>query len=251
VKTVLCCHLYRPDLFVEYTGLVDRFVIHRNYPIRHSESVIIPLGCPVYHPPVDRDRLRASYPAGSTVLTTIGFLTWWKKLPEIATAMLNAMARHPSLFLHMHTPRPYYADDSVLQDEAKLRGIFGAHEVGERTRFTTDFLPDTETLNLAYAADLGFLYHPIHTESVSAATKQFVSARRPLVVTGSTHAWDLNGGIERVDGFDAWTFAHKTVELALDRNKRASLTEEMKAEYERMNMHTVAQQYIDLFGSIT
>ena len=248
-KTVLCCHWYEHDYLREYCGLVDRFVLHRTYPLRHTESVVIPLGCPVYEPPADREALRQrlGLQPGTTIMATIGFLSRWKQLPEIAAAMLNAMLPHPSLWLVMHTPRPYYPEG---QDEARLRHLFTTHPAGTRVRFSTDFVPDHETLDIAYAADVGFLYHPIHTGSVSAATKQFVSARRPLVVTGSAHAWDLKGGIERVDGFDAWTFAQRTVELALDRDKQARLRGEMQREYDRMNMHTVAKQYVDLFRSL-
>jgi hypothetical protein len=250
MKTVLCCHLYDHAILSEYNGLVDRFVLHRSYPLRHVESTVIPLGCPVYVPPVNREELRVAYPFGSTVLTTIGFLTQWKKLHEIATAMLSAMEPHSSLFLHMHTPKPYYSDASVENEETRLRHLFSSHRVGSRARLTTDFLHDTATLDIAHAADVGFLYHPIHTNSVSAATKQFVSGRRPLVVTGSTHAWDLKGGVERVEGFDAWAFAHKAIMLALDREKRARLEVEMQKEYDRMNMHAVAKEYIDLFRSL-
>jgi hypothetical protein len=245
IKTVLCCHLYEHSH--TFAGLVDRYVLHRSYPMRHPESTIIPLGCPVYEPSTDREALRSAYPSGSTVLTTIGFLTQWKRLPEIATALLAAMRPHPQLFLHMHTPKPYYTDAIVLGEEERLQRIFQGQP---NVRFSTEFLQDIRTLDLAYAADVGFLYHPINTQSVSAATKQFVAARRPLVVTSSTHAWDLKKGVEVVDGFDVWMFAHKIVSLALDTEKRAALEKSMQLEYERLNMDTVAKQYIDLFRSL-
>jgi len=53
-----------------------------------------------------------------------------------------------------------------------------------------------------------------------------------------------------VEGFDAWAFAHKAIMLALDREKRARLEVEMQKEYDRMNMHAVAKEYIDLFRSL-
>lgn len=170
--------------------------------------------------------------------------------PEITLALLNVMLPYPELFLHVHTPKPYYEDEMSQQEEPRIRGLLETHPAGKRALFTTEFLPDAGTLELTHAADVGFLFHPIHTGSVSAATKQFVSTRRPLVVTDSTHATDLRGGVERVSGFDTSAFAHTVVALARDPDKRARLAAEMQAEYDRINMHAVAREYVELFRSL-
>jgi len=255
VKVVFCCHWYDYDHMREhYWNAVDRFVLHRDgYGNLMPGSVVIPLGCPVYEPNAGRTALRAKLglPAKATVMTTIGFLARWKRLPEVALAMLNSIANHPDLFIHFHTPWPYYNEDAK-QDEPIIRDIIEHHEHGKRLKFSTEFLPEKDALDVAFASDLGFVFHPFHTHSVSAATKQFVSARRPLVVTNSSHANDLRGnvGIHRVDTFDVWAFARAVVEIALDKTRLEVLQQGMVEEYKRLNMNEVARQYIELFKEV-
>jgi hypothetical protein len=249
-KVVFCCHWYDADRMLEYEETVDRFVLHRDYPKKHDKHAIIPLGCPVYEA-MDPAPLRSKFglPNGKVVFGTIGFLTGWKRIPEVVLAMAHAMMPHlGSAYLMVHTPRPFNTNDAERQ-EPEIRQIVANHPAGRNIRFTTDFLPKEETLDLARACDLGFFFHPFHTGSVSAATKQFVAARRPLHVTGSTHSFDLQGGILRTDwNLDA--FAKATVELAVNETQRKALENGMQAEYERLNMRAVARSYLNLFGGL-
>lgn len=253
VRVAFCCHWYDYNHMQEfYVDAADRFVLHRGgYGNLMPGSVVIPLGCPVYEPNEGRTALRAKLglPAKATVMTTIGFLARWKRLPHVATAMLSAIEPYPHLFVHFHTPWPYYNDDAK-HDEPLIRDVIAQHAHGERLKFSTEFLSEKDTLDVAFASDLGFVFHPFHTHSVSAATKQFVSARRPLVVTNSSHANDLQCGVVRVDTFDVWTFAREVVSVALDKARAEVLRDEMQAEYARVNMNAVAKQYIELFRSL-
>jgi len=245
-RILFCCHWYDHDYMREYDGLVDQFVVHRNYAPRHENSTVIPLGCPVYATSESRAELRARLrlPEDATVLTTIGFLTRWKCMPEITAAMLVAIAPHPKLFMHIHTPWPFNTADAHV-DEPRIRTLVDDHP---RVRFSTRFLPERDTLDIARAADLGFVYHSIHTGSVSAATKQFVSARRPLVITASNHVSDLQG-VERVNSFDPDAFARAVVDVARSPERLTTLQTQAEAEYDRLNMHATARQYIALFRS--
>ena len=85
-----------------------------------------------------------------------------------------------------------------------------------------------------------------NTGSVSAATKQFVSGRTPLVITGSSHASDLQGGVVRVEGFDPADLAEAALSLARDERRRAALREEAEREYARLNMNEVARRLAEL-----
>lgn len=249
-RVVFCCHMYDPNYMWNYEGLVDRFVIHRDYPVTHN-TTIIPLGCPVYipgEPGHEKETLRAKFdlPQGKTILTTIGFLTPWKAIPTVARAFVEAVTGHPNLFVNFHNPWPFDTDGVQGEENTLLEVIYG----NPQFKFSKEFLPEDQTLDLAWVSDVGFTLHNIHTGSVSAATKQFVSARRPLVVTNSSHASDLRKGVERVDSFDCGTFARAAVALAEDAARRAALEAEMTLEYERMNMDAVARKYVALFEAL-
>lgn len=248
-KTVMCCHWYEYEFMQQYVDLTDQFVIHREYPARHMQSTVIPLGCPVYDPPPDRSALRSRFdlPANATVLTTVGFLTRWKLMPEIAHAVLGAVAQYPDVHVRVHTPWPY-DDTDAKREEDRVREVLRPH--AGRASLSTEFLSEGDLLDLVRASDLGFVYHGFDTWSVSAATKQFVSARRPLVVTGSSHASDLTGGIVRTHTFDPVHFAQSVASVVANRTWTAYLQKEMEQEYERLNMTAVAKRYIDLFEKL-
>jgi glycosyltransferase involved in cell wall biosynthesis len=236
-RIVFCCHWYEPEAMRAYEGLVDSFVTHKPHP----NTTEIHLGCPTYTPG-NRDALRArfGFNPNDVVVTTLGFLSRWKKIPETIEALL---ARNTQLIFCVQTPHPYTGIDS--EEEARVRAIATTN-----VRFSTKFLPERELLDLVHASDLGFLFHGQHTSSVSAATKQFVSARCPLVVTKSSHNTDLREGVVRVPGFDVSAFAQVVVDVAQDAGRREALRKGMLAEYARLNMDAVAERYLELFEGL-
>lgn len=254
VKTVFCCHWYEDNYMREnYQGVADKFVVHRHYGTMLPIS-IIPLGCPVYEPSAPRSELRAKFGYGDqdVVLTTIGFLATWKRLPDVAKGMMDQLAvLWPSglaMKIHFQTPWPFYAGDAAVH-ESDIRRTMANHQSGSRMKLSTEFLSEQDALDLAHASDVGFVFHGIHTHSVSAATKQFVSARTPLVVTNSSHSSDIDG-VEKVDTFDMMTFCRAVTGLGFDADKRANMRERMAREYERLNMNAVAGRYVDLFKEL-
>jgi len=246
----MCCHWYDHEYMSQYEDNVDCFVLHRDYSPKSEKSVFIPLGCPVYRATKENPELRTQFglPLDATVLTTIGFLTRWKSIPELAMAMLNAIAGHPKLHVRIHTPWPY-DDAGAGAEEASVRAVMNAHGC-KNMSFSKEFLPEHEALDLAHASDLGFVFHGFHTRSVSAATKQFVSAGRPLVVTGSSHASDLRMGVVRIGSFDPAEFAREVVSVATNTEAMAGLQRDATHEYDRLNMDVVAKQYVELFEQL-
>jgi hypothetical protein len=184
-------------------------------------------------------------PTNAIILTTVGFLTSWKKLPDTVEAIVDAVRAY-NVFVQIQTPWPYVGDAS--NEEARMREVVARAPVA--TRFSTDFLPESDLLDRVHASDIGFVFHGMHTSSVSAATKQFVAARCPVVVTGSTHSSDIAGGVHRVHTFDVRTFAREVLEVVRHEEMQSRLRQEMEGEYARINMDSVASKYVDVFLGI-
>jgi hypothetical protein len=258
-KIVLCCHWYAPTAFsTAALRTVDRFIVHRKYDgLKHPKFVEIPLGCPVYEPKVSRAELRQQFglPQNDLVITTLGFLSPWKRIPEVLGDLLfgsrlcnnHGRPMYSSATFQVLTPLPFN-DTSDAQAQAVYEVL--AKYPNAPVIFSTTFRPEQELLDRVYASDLGFLFHGQHTGSVSAATKQFVSARCPVVVTGSSHAADLNDGVVRLDEFNTVKFAHGVLTAASNADYLAQLRHGIAFEYERLNMNAVAHRYIDLFNSL-
>ena len=247
VRVVFCCHWYVYSVLGAYRDLVDAFVVHR--PSGH-QTVEIPLGCPIYTPGENREALRArlGFSPNDVVVTTLGFLSQWKRIPETLEAILS-QAKDPRLFLQIQTPR-HFSNQESGHEEAAVRAVIAKYPHA-RVRFSTDFLPERDLLDCVYASDLGFVFHGYNTDSVSAANKQFVSARCPLVITDSTHSSDLRDGVVRVPGFDMSAFTREVLHVAEDEKTREKLQAGMVVEYARINMDTVAEQYLALFKRLS
>jgi len=249
-KIVLCCHLFEPWIGAHYASMVDLFVLHRTYYDAPAKSVQIPLGAPVYEPSGSREALREKFnlPSGKMILTTVGFLTAWKRTPEVVGAVL-AVAPPDVCFVRVQTPWPFDAvGASAQREEDALRSVIAPF--GGLVQLSTEFMPEGDLLDLVHASDLGFVFHGIDTGSVSAATKQFVSARTPLVVTGSSHSSDIIQGVRRVSGFDPGGFAREVVRVAGDAPMMEKLRKGIVAEYARINMDVVAKRYVEELGRL-
>jgi glycosyltransferase involved in cell wall biosynthesis len=247
-KTAFVCHWYSEWVPHEYGQLVDLFIRHRYYDGRSfgRRIVEIPLACPTYVPKTSRAELRARFgmpaPGEGLVLTTVGFLTKWKRMPESIDRLLAELSDLPRAVVHVQAPWPFDVEGSgAAEEDTQLRSLVARYE--GRLHFSTDFVPEEELLDRVHASDLGFVFHGRDTDSVSAATKQFVSARTPVVVTDSTHASDLQQGVRRVGGFDPGTFAKEVVRIARDVEEHQRLSDGIRREYERINMDAVAKRY--------
>ena len=250
-KVVFCCHWFSPAFAERWSPHVDAFVTHREYADLSGSCrvVVIPLGCSTYVPSRDRLDMRVKYnlPLDSTIMTTLGFLAKWKRFPVAVNEVMKRLQGTKKMFLQILTPFPHHGDvDRQMPEMLRVLSRYATPYY-----FSTDFRPDTELLDRVYLSDLGFLFHGQDTGSVSAATKTFVSARTPLVVTKSTHASDLSGGVLRVNDLDPASFAEVVVAAATTPSFLNGLRSEMESEYERVNMAAVARQYETLFDDLT
>jgi hypothetical protein len=244
-KVVTCFHYCDKDFLRRLADSSDVLVTHRDYGIPHPKVKIVPLACPVYLPGNSADlRREHGLPADKTILTTLGFLTPWKRMVELTQHLLPLLEQH-GMLLQILSPT-HFSGDQNREGERLQRLVQGKSAVLWRP----NFLPEEEVLERASASDLGLMYHGQHTGSCSAASKTFVSARCPLLVTPSNHDSDIRDGAARVRSFDLAEFAERAVELVRDASKLAALRNGMERDYERMNRAAVAQQYLDIFRSI-
>lgn len=242
-KVVSCCHYFDRAVFERCAGFSDVVVAHRDYGIRHPKLVEIPLGCPVYSP-VSREALRGRFDFRTRVVTTLGFLSPWKKIPDLVELLLPRVVERGAR-LQVLCPT-HFSGDKTHEDSRLRRAIQGHPSV----IWMVDFLPEQEVLERVAASTLGALYHGNDTGSVSAANNMFVSARCPLVLTSSNHDASVVHGAERLAGFDLLAYVDKVVEVLDDEPTLHRLRSGMEIDYQRLNQAAVAQRYVELFREI-
>lgn len=248
LKTIFSAHHFGGQYLTPLAALYDVVAAHRA-PTEHipGRVEVVPLGCPVFEAggaSWEESRRRLNVPADATLITTIGFLTRWKKLPETMAALLRRLP--PNVYVQLQTPWPFNTVGAA-EEEALLRQTINGNP---HVRWNTAFIDETELLERVACSDFGFLFHGQHTGSVSAATKSFVSARCPVVLTDSNHDADMTQGVWRVGGFDPNIFADRVLGVLADRGDVVCKRAEMSAEYARLNMDAVARHYIDIAKSL-
>ena len=128
----------------------DAVIVHRDYDGMLPTVRKIPLGCPVYTPRTSRDatsRRILGLPEKAVVMTTIGLLAVWKRIPDTIEALRQALHEDKSLFLQVHAPSPI-THHTVVQEEARLRDVL-ARCPQDRVRFTSNFIDEQDLLDRA------------------------------------------------------------------------------------------------------
>lgn len=244
----VCFHYLDDTLYSRVKNRAHAMVRHRDYGLHDPRLHEVPLGCPVYEPPsgTERQVLRQRFglPKSAIVVTTVGFLAPWKQIPETALQLLGRLPANA----HLQLICPSHFSGESGAEAHKLSAIVDMHPT--RTIWTSSFIPARELLDRVAASDLGFVYHPVNTGSCSAATKPFVSARCPVVVTSSNHASDIREGAIRTSELDIAGFAETVASVTRNPHSLQHFRAGMQRDYERLNMRRVAEQYLNVFRNI-
>src|SRR3990167_111053 len=136
-KIVLCFHYFDGNLLRRFADSADVLALHRDYGVKHSKIRQVPLACPVYAP-TDRNALRRKYglPEGKKIVTTLGFLTAWKRIPETVQRLLPELERR-GVLLQLLCPTHYSGDPS--KEAKKLRNVIHGHP---SVLWQSTFLPE-------------------------------------------------------------------------------------------------------------
>ena len=244
-KVVVCFHYCEAGFMRPFAEVADVLVTHREYGISNPKIRVVPLGCPLFEPPGDLPALRRKYglPEGKALLTYVGFLSAWKRTPDLVQQLLPELERRGAV-LQLICPTHFSGDPTG--EVAKMRRLT---ENRPTVIWISNFPVEAEVLERAACSDLGIAYHGQNTGSVSATNKMLVAARVPLLVTCSTHDSD-HAGAEHTPSFDLVAYARRAAELAHDRAALARLREGSQRDYDRMNQIVVARRYLELFKEI-
>lgn len=213
---------------------------------------IATMGCPIY-PERDKnaERARIGIPESALVLSTFGFLVNWKRTNEVVRHLVPHLQANPNLYAQLLCAYNSFADPNegpnITADIVQATHHAG---VQNRVHLVTDFLPREEVNRRLAAADVGFLFAPIHTGSTSSANKDFVAARLPLVASDSNHQWDLRLGIVRSPGLDVGHFVAHLMAVAQDRGLQDRLRGEMRELYDTINWDRSADRHIELYNRV-
>lgn len=251
IKIVLTFHS-ESDHTEKLISLADEAIFHKvptRVPANFMNKInIIKMGVPVFEPSSNKESLRELYGIDSKaiVLTTTGFMFTWKQHTSILEALVPLLQSNKNLHVQLLTAFNSVNPKECELEERNIQNVVNMNKLQTQVTHLTSFLPQQELSERLYMSDIGYLWGGLSTTSSSAASKEFISARLPLVVTESNHYHDLSSGIIRTP-IDKNEFVNNIIALINDSEKLERLKEQQELNYKNLNNNNIIFKHIRVF----
>ena len=216
-----------------------------------KDAVVIPMPCTNVGTVSSKVGFRRKYdfPDDAFVVSTVGFMIPWKDHPKIAESLVPWMLENPKIHLQVIASEHFNESLKVYADECRERLERVAARFPEgRVRHIDGYPSDRELIERLIASDLGYVWCPFETASSSAAAAQFVSAKCPLVASGSTHYDLLGPGVVRSRKGDVPDFVKTILSTAGSEELLAKMRSSQWSTYRERNYLTTAIKHLELYG---
>lgn len=250
IKTVLTIHLY--DNFIdELLPFVDCIILHKRIPgkkIGTSNQVhFIPMGTPVYDPPASKITIRSKYGFSDKdkILVTNGFMFTCKQHANILRELVPYLKKSKQYKVQLLTAYNDIAWSQCNFEKNNIQKVIAEYNIQDQVVHITDFISQEELSERIWLSDLGYLWIDNNTNETSAAAKEFIAGRIPLVITNSNHFHDIAKGVVRVE-FNKKIFARKIFNT-LDSFELVNLQQQMVQLYEEKNYRNLIGKFITAY----
>ena len=210
----------------------------------------IDMGTPEF-PLLSRSEARQKYgiPENAFIISTFGFLSGWKTTHPVVRGLVEYMRQRPEVRLQLLTSHhSMMVGESQVEKDMIARAAYEGG-VSDRILHLTDFLSDVIIHERLCASDVGFQYAPVHTGSSSAASRRFIAAGVPLVITESNHFETLTKGVQRT-AFDLESFVNGIAQVSREPALLARLRTETLEFREETGWSKAAGEHLKLYNEV-
>jgi len=194
IKIILTVHTEIEEI-KKIEKFIDYFIFHKipKFFSNRKNINIIPIGAPVFKLPKDRNEIRKKYDfsPNDIILTTFGLMAKWKKNSEILKSFVPLLKKNPDYRIQLLTSFSDIDFKQSMKENKKINSVIKNYNLKKQITYITDFLPENELNERLWISDLGYLWCDLNSSGSSAARKQFISARLPLITTNSPHYHDF------------------------------------------------------------
>lgn len=241
-------------------NLSDQCIYHK--PSRffqmNEKLNIIPLGIPVFNTPTNKEILRTNYgfKKRDIILTTCGFMFEMKKHATILEMLVPIIKNNQRIKVQLLTSYGDVNYEHCKVQDKKIKNVINKYNLTNQVIHLTNFLPQQELNERLYISDLGYLWGGIEANNqaaTSAAAKEFLAARLPLVVTESSHYHNIDYGVIKTK-IDYPLFI-KTIENTLEKisrnpNALKNLRRRLNLTYSNLNYDNLINKHIEVFNKL-
>jgi len=236
---------------VTLATLADHLIFHKTSSYFKFDDKVhfLEMGAPVYavkHLNKKQVRKRYGFSEHDIILSTFGFLAAWKEYSIILELLVPWLKTNPNHRVQLLTSFNDMDLKGCEIENKKIKDVIQKYKLGKQVAHVTEFLTEHILLERLWLSDLGYLWAPIETQSSSAASKQFIAARLPLVTTDSSHYHDINLGIVKTPK-DRTLFIKTLCSLIAKPHALAKLYKDIVKKYFYINYNTLINKHVELF----
>lgn len=247
IMIVLTLHGIPPAILLKYA---DKVIFHKkidNLSLRKAKKYFIPMGTPVFMPQYSMHdtRLKYGFSIDDKIAVTSGFMFSAKQHASILKEMAPYLKQSPRNKVQLLTAFNDTALDECQKEFENIRDVIKRYGLEDHVIHITDFISQQELSERIWLSDIGYLWMDSNTHETSAATKEFIAGRTPLIVNDSNHFHDITTGVVKTP-FDKTAYV-KTIFEVLNGTQLDVLKTEMKALYEKTNYMNLIDTYIQVY----
>ena len=237
IKIVITFHS-EPEGTEQLVAAADQVIFHKipTRAIIGDKVNHLSMGVPVFEPNGSRDIIRSHY--GFTpqdkILATTGFMFTWKQHADLLERLVPLLNSDPSIKIQLLTAFNDVNPKECSVEEAKIKAIIDVYRLHNQVTHITSFLSQYELSERLWLSDLGYLWSGLTTTSSSAASKEFITARLPVVITDSNHYHDMQTGVIRTP-MDKSLFTETICTSLKNNNLLEILRRDLDAVYKELN----------------
>lgn len=251
VKVILTIH-YECDDVKDIAKSADKLIYHKSSKFFKFDNKVnfIPMGVPVFIPSDSKSNLRKKYGFNDTdiILTTAGFMAPWKQLGQTLDRLAALIKSNKNFKIQLLTSFNDNSINECRKEYNKIVSVITKHNLKNQAVHITSFLEQQELNERLWISDVGYLWANIDTPGSSAAGKEFIASRLPIITSDSTHYHDLSKGtIKTSKNLDSFINQIGYV-LRSKRQILVKLREELTEMYQKLNYDNLIHAHIKIFN---
>lgn len=248
IKVVITFHS-EPDSAKQLATVADQCIFHKPsaYFTIGGKINHISMGVPVFDPSASNKEIRKKYGFSSKdkILTTTGFMFTWKQHADVLMRMATRIKENPTFKVQLLTAFNDVNPDECHRENSNIKSVIDTFDLHDQVIHMTSFLPQEELSERLWISDLGYLWSGITTSSSSAASKEFITSRLPLVVTDSNHYHDMNIGVTRTP-MDKDVFVN-TILSTITNPHLNEMRQQLQTAYDQLNYNNSILKHVEVF----
>ena len=246
IKIVITMH-DEPNWAQDLVNAADICIYHKKprYLNDLSKVITLPMGVPLFNSSLTRTDMRNKYgfrPEDKILIST-GFMLPTKEIGDTLEHLAPYIKKDPTIkvqLLHAFTPR---APSLCQASHKELMQVIEKYQLHNQVVVITNFVSQQELSERIYLSDLGYQWFIQNTNATSATSKEYITARTPLVVPNSTHYHDLQYKGITVTPMDKKVFAATVMRLLYQPEERKVLQNTLEKVYSFLNYDMLIRKY--------